>query len=265
MNQYNLNGSNLTFEQDNRITFIEESHRYNVEGIGDMTPVSSVIEKFFKPFDAEYWSRRKCYGDEIAAAKLREEWRAKGAFASQAGTFLHKQIENYIKEKIHPQTLDCTVSFNGDYVNRQQLVNIAKEWDYFLQFDKETNYSPFRTEWCVYNEKSRIAGTIDLLCCCPDGSYEIYDWKRSNRIDPNESNQWASGINGLEHLTDTAYSHYCLQQNLYRYMLETDYGITISRMNLVSLHPDLPGYNIIPIPRMEKEVEIILAQLPTLR
>lgn len=82
MNQYNLNGANLTFEQDNRITFIEESHRYNVEGIGDMTPVSSVIEKFFKPFDAEYWSRRKCYGDEIAAAKIREEWSAKGAFAS---------------------------------------------------------------------------------------------------------------------------------------------------------------------------------------
>jgi ATP-dependent exoDNAse (exonuclease V) beta subunit len=106
-----------------------------------------------------------------------------------------------------------------------------------------------------------MAGTIDLVCACPDGTYEIYDWKRSNKVNPTEVNRWASGLNGLEHLTDTSYSHYCLQQNLYRYMLERNYGIRISRMNLVVLHPDYSSYRIVPVPRMDSEVAIILSKI----
>ena len=106
-----------------------------------------------------------------------------------------------------------------------------------------------------------MAGTIDLLCECPDGTYEIFDWKRSNRIDPQEVNRWNSGINGLEFLSDTVYHHYCLQQNLYRYILERNYGIAVSRMNLVVLHPDYPSYRRVLLPRMDKEIDIIVARL----
>ena len=59
----------------------------------------------WRKFNAEAISIRKCQGDLVAAAKLREEWDAKGSFASQAGTFLHKQIENYLNDKIEPQSL----------------------------------------------------------------------------------------------------------------------------------------------------------------
>ena len=103
-----------------------------------------------------------------------------------------------------------------------------------------------------------MAGTIDLICSCPDGTYEIYDWKRSNKVNPKEANQWSNGINGLEHLPDTSYSHYCIQQNLYRYMLEKNYGIKIKRMNLVVLHPDFTSYSIVPVPMMDREVRIII-------
>ena len=95
---------------------------------------------------------------------------------------------------------------------------------------------------------------MDLICSRHDGTYEIYDWKRSNKVDPNEINQWSSGIHGLEHLADTSYVHYCLQQNLYRYMLEKNYGIKISRMNLVVLHPDFMSYKVVPVSVMDDEV-----------
>ena len=52
--------------------------------------------------------------------------------------------------------------------------------------------------------------------------------------------------------------HYCLQQNLYRYMLEKNYGLNVSRMNLVVLHPDYDDFRIVPIKRMDKEVNIII-------
>lgn len=254
----NINGSDITFPQDELITFEEESHTYTVAGVGNMTPVSTVIAQFFNPFDAEQASLRKCCGDAVAAARLREEWEAKGTFASQVGTFLHEQIENYLNSKTKPSTLICDVEYNGKYVQQKRKIDISKEWSYFRAFDEATTYEPFRTEWCIFDKDARIAGTVDLICARPDGTYELYDWKRSTKIDPNETNPWSRGLNGLEHLSDTSYYHYCLQQNLYRYILQKNYGIKISRLNLVVLHPDFTSYNIVPVPFMDREVNIII-------
>ncbi|MGM9802979.1 MAG: PD-(D/E)XK nuclease family protein [Muribaculaceae bacterium] len=261
MQQRNLNSSSLSFKQDLQISFEASTHTYTASEIGQLTPVSSVVAMFFKPFDNKYWSLRKCNGDEHAAALLCEEWESKGSFASQAGTFMHKQIENYISQNIEPQTLQCTLTYCGKLLSRKTNVDISREWQHFKAFCRNVQFTPFRTEWCVFDPALRIAGTIDLVCQLPDGTFEIYDWKRSNKIDPNEQNRWAKGINGLSHLTDTSYSHYCLQQNLYRHILEQNYGLKISRMNLVVLHHMNSNYAIIPVPRMEREIDIIANHL----
>ena len=260
MKNLNLNGSDIEFGQDGKLSFNDAEHIYSLDGVGTLKSVSNVVAMFFREFDALGISLKKCCGDEVAAAKLREVWESKGALASQAGTFLHKQIEDYFNGKEVPELL-CNVSYNGNHVKCSETLDISREWNYFKAFERNTPMEPFRTEWRIYDADARIAGTIDLVCACPDGSYEIYDWKRSNKIDPTERNPWASGLNGLEHLTDTSYSHYCLQQNLYRYMLQKNYGRVISRMNLVVLHPDLPVYRVVPIPPMEREVDIMLARL----
>lgn len=305
----NLNGSDITFEQDGKLQFNEEAHRYSLNGV-EFRSVSNVVAMFFREFDAMGISLKKCKSSEeeqlnlmysaarllkesmllgflenqsdekkilatldlcklsvaidllnstklFQAARLREEWESKGAIASQAGTFVHKQIEDYLNGKQTPDLL-CDVSYNGEYVKVNKTVDISREWSYFKAFERNTPFKPFRTEWRVYDADARIAGTLDFVCCCPDGTYEIYDWKRSNKIDPTERNLWANGLNGLEHLTDTSYSHYCLQQNLYRYMLQKNYGLKVSRMNLVVLHPELPTYRVVPIPPMDREISIIV-------
>lgn len=258
----NLNGSDITFEQDGKLSFNEEEHIYSLGGI-EFCSVSNIVSKFFREFDAVGISLKKCYGNELEAAKLREVWESKGSVASQAGTFLHKQIEDYLNGKEIPDLL-CDVCYQGNYVKCSQRLDISREWSYFKAFERNTPFVPFRTEWRIYDADARMAGTLDFVCACPDGTYEIYDWKRSNKIDPLERNPWANGLNGLEHLTDTSYSHYCLQQNLYRYMLQKNYGLKVSRMNLVVLHPELPTYRVVPIPPMEREVEIILKRISRL-
>lgn len=263
MEYRNLNGSELAFEQDGNLAFNEEEHIYTLDGVGKLTSVSNVVSKFFKEFEAEKISLRKCNGDAEAAEKLREVWESKGAIASQAGTHLHKQIEDYLNGREIPELL-CKVQYNGTHIKCEQSLDISREWSYFKAFERNTDFEPFRTEWRIYDAASRMAGTIDLVCACADGTYEIYDWKRSSKIDPFERNPWANGVNGLGHLTDTSYIHYCLQQNLYRYMLEKNYGIKVSRMNLVVLHPELPTYRVVPIPPMDKEVAVMLAKLPSL-
>ncbi len=258
----NLNGSSVMFEQDGKLSFDEAAHRYSLGDV-DLRSVSNVVAMFFKVFDAEAVSLRKCNGDAVEALKLREAWESKGRVASQAGTFLHKQIEDYINGKLVPELL-CDVNYSGTYINISETLDISREWSYFKAFERAVTFSPFRTEWRVYDVGVRIAGTLDLVCACDDGTYEIYDWKRSNKIDPSEVNRWANGMNGLEHLTDTSYMHYCLQQNLYRYILQNNYGIVISRMNLVVLHPELPAYRVVPVPVMEREVEIMLKKVSSL-
>ncbi|MBR5813420.1 MAG: PD-(D/E)XK nuclease family protein [Bacteroidaceae bacterium] len=256
----NLDGSDIIFEQDGKLAFNEAEHIYSLEGVGNFRSVSNVVAMFFREFDAVGISLKKCNYDEFEAAKLREVWESKGAIASQAGTFLHKQIEDYLNGKEIPELL-CDICYKGNYVKYSDRLDISREWSYFKAFERNTTFVPFRTEWRIYDVDARMAGTLDFVCSCPDGTYEIYDWKRSNKIDPTERNPWANGLNGLEHLTDTSYSHYCLQQNLYRYMLEKNYGIKISRMNLVVLHPELPTYKVVPIPPMQREVDIILSKL----
>ena len=199
MKKVNLDGSDLVFPRDERISFEESTHTYLVDGVAEMTPVSSVVSKFFRPFDAVYWSLRKCNGDVVAAARMSEEWDAKGSSSAQAGTHLHRQIENYLNTGAEPE-LRCRVSYEGMYVRRSDEVDISREWSFFEAFDRATVYHPFRTEWCVFDEEAGIAGTIDLLCSRDDGTFEIYDWKRSNKVDPHEDNRFSRGINGLEQL-----------------------------------------------------------------
>ena len=255
----NLDGSDITFEQDGKLSFNEEEHIYSLGGV-EFSSVSNIVSKFFREFDAVGISLKKCYGNELEAAKLREVWESKGSVASQAGTFLHKQIEDYLNGKEIPDLL-CDVCYQGNYVKCSQRLDISREWSYFKAFERNTPFVPFRTEWRIYDADARMAGTLDFVCACPDGTYEIYDWKRSNKIDPTERNPWANGLNGLEHLTDTSYSHYCLQQNLYRYMLEKNYGLKVSRMNLVVMHPELPTYRVVPVPVMNREVALIIQKI----
>ena len=253
----NLDGSSLKFAQDGLIHFDEATHTYSVDGVGVLTSVSNVVKLFFKEFDAEYWSLQKCDGNAHEAELLREQWQWAGAQASQAGTFLHKQIEDYLNGRFDGQ-MRCTVSFAGKRLCESEEVNVNREWQYFLNFDRATTYHPFRTEWRVFDTEAGIAGTIDLLCSCNDGTYEIYDWKRSNKVDPTQENKFSSGLHGLERIPDTAYQPYCLQQNLYRHIVEKNYGLRIRRMNLVVLHPALEGYRVVPVPRMEHEVATML-------
>ena len=175
MQNINLDGSSIVFERDEFIKFDEAAHRYSVDGYGEMRSVSSIVALFFKEFDAEYWSLRKCGGDALAAAQLRDEWSARGCVASQVGTYLHKQIEDYLNGKRDIDVL-CEVCYMGCYKQICEKVDITREWTFFKAFDSVVGYTPFRTEWRVYDTDARMAGTIDLVCACSDCSYEMYDW-----------------------------------------------------------------------------------------
>lgn len=159
------------------------------------------------------------------------------------GTRLHANIEQYL----------LGLPYNEDDVFWQ-----------FKNFIAEHPMQPYRTEWTIYDEESRIAGTIDSLDF--HVANLMLDWKRSkNLIDRNgqvitSSFKGVTGLGVLSHLPDCSFWHYAMQQSGYRYILKKNYGVMVSDCWLAVFHPSLPNYRLIKLPYLENEVKAVLAE-----
>jgi len=235
--------------RDSRIKFYPEPHIYTI----DNTPApsaSTIIAKFFPEFDSygkasNLSASNPLFG--LPVEEIVEIWNSRGKEAANQGTHLHEQIERfYLGQK---------------YVN-------TPEFHLFEQFcNDHPNLNPHRTEWRVFDEEHHIAGTIDLITKNGAG-YELYDWKRSKKIidvfsgNPIVTDTWGNvGVGQLSTIHDTSYNRYCLQQSLYKYILEKNYGLTVSKMFLIVLYPDYDRYYKVEVPYLKDKAEYILKTL----
>jgi len=144
----------------------------------------------------------------------------------------------------------------ADYKVRHETKTL--EWKYFINFIKDfPHLKPYRTEWTIYHEDVKIAGSIDMIYENPDGTLSIYDWKRSKLITRiNNFNKFAL-TPSICHLPDSNFWHYALQLNTYKVILEQKYGKKIKNMFLVRLHPDAEEktYELIELPNLSKDIE----------
>ena len=136
--------------------------------------------------------------------------------------------------------------------------------EYFKDFlddhNDENEFKPYRSEWRVFDEELKIAGSIDMLFENNKGELLIYDWKRCRNINKGDYN---SNINkplnpGLEDLLDTNYWHYTLQLNVYRWFLQTFYGLQIADLYLIVLHPENNNYRRFRLNILDDEVKDML-------
>jgi hypothetical protein len=215
--------------RDTRIKFYPEPHVYTVDGI-PFKSVSGLISKYFPKFDsygqaARLSPRNSLYG--LPVEEIVGRWDAKGKTSAEEGTYLHAQIENYYLGKSYDR---------------------PAEFEYFEDFHKvHSHLKPYRSEWRVFDEEMQVAGTIDFVA--KEGrAFDMYDWKRTRKVVDFEGDPitWDSygkyGIGPLSSISDTSYNRYCIQQTIYRYILEKNYGLKIRKMYLVVLHPEYNRY-----------------------
>jgi len=230
-------------ERDSHIVFDEEPHKYYIDGDDNYVSVTSIIHKQFAPFDADKiiermmssarWPQNKYFGME--AHEIKALWDKNRDEAASAGTKLHYDIE-------------C-------FYNEITVENSSDEYKQFLSFyKKHQDKTPYRTEWMVWDKEYRIAGSIDMTFVNEDGSIDIYDWKRSKEIKTTNRWQYAS-TECISHLPDTNFWHYSLQLNIYKFLLEKNYGKTIKDMYLVVMHPNQKKYQRYKVPELSTEVK----------
>ena len=244
------NGFALSESQHPAIIFNEASHTYaderNTTGTADYVSVTTLIEKFFPYFDEEAYIQKFM----AESGKSREEVVRKMLEPSERGTFMHQQIEYFLKGKPHDEGF--------------------KEFQMFLKFHEEQilkrGLAFYDAEKIVTLPQYGIAGTVDALFRKPDGTFVMVDWKRSKHliIDGYPKKYGTGrGLSILSHLDNSSYYHYELQQSFYKYILETEYGMKISSMILCVLHPEYDRYYPIKLSdyRIEEVREMIAAHI----
>ncbi|MEC9138542.1 MAG: PD-(D/E)XK nuclease family protein, partial [Candidatus Thermoplasmatota archaeon] len=234
-------------QRDAHISFDEGPHIYTIDGDSDYMSVTSWNSTHFPKFDADSviskmmdsprWPQSPYFG--MTREEIKMKWKNDGNEASVAGTNMHYNIECF---------------YNGIDVEDDGSL----EWKYFREFNEAVgkNLTPYRTEWMVWDKELRLAGSVDMLFENPDGTLQIYDWKRSKKVV--KENKWASAIvDCISHLPDANFWKYSLQLNTYKWILEKNYDKKISNMFLVWLHPNNSGNSYLryEVDSLPKEME----------
>ena len=224
-------------ERDEHIVFDEEPHVYYVRGDPDNISVTTMIHKNFPHFNANRMAplcSKKGFNDpdskyyQMTPEDIKQSWQDNCNQACFDGTRMHKAIELF---------------YNEEAIDEDVLA--STEYKYFERFHADIpelhgRLKPYRTEWEVYDEDLKLAGSIDMIFEKEDGSLLIYDWKRSKEI-KTEAYGNDKGFPPFEHLPNCNFWHYSLQLNTYKRILETKYGKKIDGLFLVVLHPNNPN------------------------
>jgi hypothetical protein len=235
-------------ERDSHITFDEGPHIYTIDGDSDYTSVTTFCHSLFEKFDADKiitkmmnsrkWEQSKYFG--MTREEIKAQWSENGRVASEAGTKMHYDIE-------------C-------YYNKIPTENDSVEYGYFKQFVAAfPELIPYRTEWMIYHEELKLAGSVDMVYRDATGNLLIYDWKRCKEIVKVPKFMKYSHHPLVEYIIDSNYWHYCLQLNVYKWILQAKYGATVGDLYLVCLHPNNANgsFQRIKVADLQEEVEAL--------
>lgn len=239
-------------ERDKNIQFYEEGHIYDINGDRSFTSVTSIVSQFYEHFNADKIIDKilkknsdpshKYYN--MTKEEIKKMWDDNRDDAATKGTIMHFNIESYYNEN--------TVDYS--------LIEIKHHFsNYQRNFVEPRKWVPYRTEMLVYDEDIKISGSIDMLYKVSetnDQELVIADWKRTKELQ--KENRFQNMKSPFDHFPDTNYYHYCLQLNIYCYILETKYNKRIKEMYLVALHENNADYIVEFVPRFSEEIKDLI-------
>ena len=239
--------------RDACITFDEGPHVYTVNGDNGFASVTTWLHSHFEQIDPESVASRivakgplpdsKYYG--LTADAIMKLWAKNGAEASRAGTLLHENIERH---------------YNGVQIPEEH--RDQPDFRLFEQFlaTAPAGLRPYRTEWMVWDDVLRLAGSIDMTFQNEDGTISIYDWKRCKDIKKHAFRGKSSTTPCIEHIPDSNFWHYALQLNVYAWLLENNYGKTVKDLRLVVLHPRQDKPIVMKVPWLRVETNDLVTE-----
>ena len=209
--------------EDIKFEFDPVAHRYTYEG-EPFISVTRFIQQFHKPFEQDYWSKKKAEQAGVPQDWILAEWKKLNDYANEVGTDTHQWIEDYFNQiwKPLPNNLDVIHRINKfNKIYAKQLFKLE----------------PLKFEVRVFSPKWKIAGMIDSLFLYR-GKIYILDWKTNKDF---TDNNHPKGIYEklLAPFQDHFKNHlneYSIQLSLYSLILE-EWGFQVGGAYIVHIGP----------------------------
>lgn len=229
------------------LSFVESTHKYYVEGEQLETSTSGVIKNFYKPFDTEAQAIRKSKQSLgiMSDADYLKEWGFLNTISTEGINGKGGGTNTHIFGELYPFDRSLIPSNN-------QEIACKKWWDEMPKF-----LHPLVMEQIMFHFKYLFGGTADItLYNEKTNKIILADYKTNKNIfnyfDSNMLGEWSF-------LKDEAFSHYIIQLNIYKIMLEQITGIEVESMKLIWLKRsgkyqmyNIPEYKDITIKSLER-------------
>lgn len=209
--------------EDIKFEFDPVAHRYTYEG-EPFISVTRFIQQFHKPFEQDYWSKKKAEQAGVPQDWILAEWKKLNDYANEVGTDTHQWIEDYFNQiwKPLPNNLDVIHRINKfNKIYAKQLFKLE----------------PLKFEVRVFSPKWKIAGMIDSLFLYR-GKIYILDWK-TNKDFTDDNHPKGTYEKLLAPFQDHFKNHlneYSIQLSLYSLILE-EWGFQVGGAYIVHIGP----------------------------
>lgn len=222
----------LILSKFNCYEFVEDTHTYYWNGCPVDISVTKFINKYFEEFDSETISKNYAKKHGLTQQEVLADWELKGLVASTTGTIVHFHLENLKRGKRLKFDFSSAIEHNILPLVQEKLAILIPKAEKF-HIDSKQWLIPLKLEYTV-GVNTKLAGNIDFLCWNTyDNEIQIWDYKNTKGIKTTAFKDKRCYY-PFNFLPDCNYSHYCMQLNFYKAMIEQELGLKVGKMFLVS-------------------------------
>lgn len=240
------------------IMFYEDGHKYiNMNTNEPYLSVTQSIEKVKPDVDWDYWAVYKHlesqgevkawydkrmikfngqwvhYSQHLKGGKeKRKEWAAKADKGKERGTFGHLYLENLFNNKVIKAPL------------KYKLEGAMK----FYQDHR--HLVPVYAEQIVGDDEYMIAGQMDRPFKLASNKLAIYDYKFDEEV--KMENSYSNLKPPFDFLPDCNFSKYCIQVNMYTWIVEKNTAWEVEYMKIAHITDD--NYTLYDVPRLPAQL-----------
>lgn len=234
--------------------FFPDDHHYECKGKRVGISVTTFIHEFCNEFDAEGMAEKVANRDGKTIQQVLDEWAYKRDFSCEKGTTCHEWSQSLWSDaEYKPLLFDKSEEYMSALVKiRSQAVNFKNDYQDHLEH--------LIDELPIGSEEYDIASCVDHLFYNKlTGGLVLVDYKTNSLMDGYNKKAYKKAMKvPLSHINDDALHHYHIQLSIYKFLIEKYTGLKVDEMFIVYMSENIENYEIIDIPYLKEEVEMIL-------
>ncbi len=197
-------------------------HTYTLGG-KPLTSATGYLHNFVKPFDSDYWSKKKADQEGITQEEMLARWDAKRDRSCDVGTMTHDYIENFYEK--YNLTRNDESAPNDEEV-KHRINKFHKIYD-----ERLVPLQSIASELRIFSRIWPICGTLDKLYLY-ENQILVGDWKTNEKIKTDKDFCFGYLLPPFNKYKDNELNKYSLQISLYQLILEeagiySDYGFIV--------------------------------------